>query len=231
MYKNLKIIAFDADDTLWVNEPYYQETEKEFCLLLKEYLPAQAISEELFKTEMKNLHLYGYGAKGFMLSMIETANRISNHTLPPQTIDKIIELGHQLLQKPIVLLKGVEETLTALHGNYKLIVATKGDLLDQERKLKKSGLEHFFHHIEIMSEKEVSDYQKLLRHLDCKPENFLMAGNSVRSDILPVLELGAYAAHIPYHVTWAHEQQDENISHNHFIRLTSISEIIKFLKL
>lgn len=229
MKKNITTIAFDADDTLWVNEPYFQEAEKQFCALLENYLPQHSISQELFKTEMKNLHLYGYGVKGFLLCMIETASRVSNETVSLDVIDKIIEIGHKLLQKPIELLDGVQETLEFLKDNYRLIVATKGDLLDQERKLKNSGLEHYFHHIEIMSEKKANDYQKLLKHLDCQPENFLMLGNSIKSDIIPVLELGANAAHIPYHVTWTHEQQENNLKHKNFIQLKSINEITDFL--
>lgn len=229
MNKNITTIAFDADDTLWVNEPYFQEAEKKFCILLENYLSQHSISQELFKTEMKNLHLYGYGVKGFMLCMIETANRVSNKTVSLDVVNKIIEIGHELLQKPIELLDGVQETLEALKGNYRLIVATKGDLLDQERKLRNSGLEHYFHHIEIMSEKKVADYQKLLKHLYCKPENFLMLGNSIKSDILPVLELGANAAHISYHVTWTHEQQEHNLKHENFIELKKINEITNHL--
>jgi putative hydrolase of the HAD superfamily len=172
---------------------------------------------------MKNLHLYGYGIKGFLLCMIETANSVSNKTVYLNVIDKIIEIGHDLLQKPIELLQGVQEPLEALNGEYKLVVATKGDLLDQERKLKNSGLEHFFHHIEIMSEKKESDYQKLFKHLDYQPENFLMLGNSIKSDILPVLELSGNATHIPYYVTWTHEQQEINLKHDNFIQLKLIN--------
>jgi len=229
MKNSIKTIAFDADDTLWVNEPYFQEAEKQFCTLLENYLPQHAVSQELFKTEMKNLHLYGYGVKGFVLCMIETASRISNRTAPLKLIDKIIIIGQELLQKPIELLPGVSETLEQLKGKYRLIVATKGDLLDQERKLKKSGLESHFHHIEIMSDKKVSDYQKLLRHLDCKPENFLMLGNSIKSDILPVLELGGYGGHILYHITWTHEQHEHNLKHNNFLELKSIDGILNYL--
>ncbi|MDD2197834.1 MAG: HAD family hydrolase [Bacteroidales bacterium] len=230
MKNRITTIAFDADDTLWVNEPYFQEAETQFCSLLENYLPQHTISQELFKTEMKNLHLYGYGIKGFLLCMIETANRVSNRTVSLDVIDKIIEIGHELLQKPIELLNGVQETLEQLRDNYKLIVATKGDLLDQERKLKSSGLEHYFHHIEIMSDKKISDYQKLLKHLDCQPENFLMLGNSIKSDIIPVLDLGANAAHIPYFITWTHEQQEHNLRHENFIQLKEINEILNFLK-
>lgn len=229
MKENIKVIAFDADDTMWINEPYFQEAEKQFCILLKNYLPQNSISKELFKTEMKNLPLYGYGVKGFMLCMIETASRISNRTVALELIDKIIVIGQELLQKPIKLLQGVPETLEQLKGKYRLIVATKGDLLDQERKLKNSGLQSYFHHIEIMSDKKVSDYKKLLKHLDCKPENFLMLGNSIKSDILPVLKLGGYGAYIPYKVTWTHEQYKQHFTHENFVELKSIDSILTYL--
>ncbi|WP_172283244.1 HAD family hydrolase [Chryseobacterium sp. LAM-KRS1] len=229
MKNHITTIAFDADDTLWINEPYFQETEKEFCALLEDYLPHHSVSQELFKTEMQNLHLYGYGVKGFMLSMVETICRVSSGTASLQLVNKAIELGHNLLQQPIELLEGVTETLEQLKGKYRLVMATKGDLLDQERKLKKSGLEKYFHHIEIMSDKKNSDYQKLLKHLDCKPEHFLMLGNSIKSDILPVLEMGGYAAHIPFHITWAHEQHEHQLKHERFVELGDISGVLKYL--
>ena len=184
---SLKVIAFDADDTLWVNEPYFQEIEHKFCALLEDYLPHHSVSQEMFKTEMQNLALYGYGVKSFMLSMIETALRVSNNTTGLATIEKAIQYGKELLEKPIELLDGIEDVLQTLKGKYRLVVATKGDLLDQERKLKKSGLEHYFHHIEIMSDKQEKDYIKLIKHLDIKPEEFLMIGNSLKSDVIPVL--------------------------------------------
>lgn len=229
MKNHITTIAFDADDTLWVNEPYFQETEKKFCTLLEDYLPHHAVSQELFKIEMQNLHLYGYGVKGFMLCMVETINKVSNGKASLELVNKAIELGHHLLQQPVELLEGVTETLENLKGRYRLVMATKGDLLDQERKLEKSGLEKYFHHIEIMSDKKVSDYQKLLTHLDCKPENFLMLGNSIKSDILPVLEIGGFAAHIPFHTTWAHEQHENPLEHENFMELKSINEALKYL--
>lgn len=229
MKNKITTIAFDADDTLWANESYFQEAERQFCLLLENYLPQHTVSQELFATEMKNLHLYGYGIKGFMLCMIETANRISENRLPVEIINQIIAIGHELLQKPIELLPGVTETLTQLKGNYRLVVATKGDLLDQERKLKNSGLEDYFHHIEIMSDKKEKDYRKLLKHLDCAPDRFMMLGNSLKSDILPVLELGGFAVHIPYHVTWTHEQHEVNLEHERFIALQRVDEILTHL--
>lgn len=230
MKNKIQTIAFDADDTLWINEPYFQEAEQEFCMLLENYLPRQSTSHELFKTEMKNLHLYGYGIKGFVLCMIETAIRISNKTMSIDLIDNIVAIGHELLEKPIELLPGVQKTLEQLNGQYKLIVATKGDLLDQERKLKKSGLADYFHHIEIMSDKKVSDYKKLLKHINCNPENFLMVGNSIKSDILPILELGGIGVHIPYHVTWTHEQHEHNFEHLNFMELNTIDNLLNHLE-
>jgi len=229
MRTHIKTIAFDADDTLWVNEPYFQEAENRFCQLLAAWLPPEAASQELFNTEMKNLHLYGYGIKGVILCMIETLTRVSNGTAQLQLINQVLDLGQELLNKPIEILQGVEETLEALHGKYRLVIATKGDLLDQERKLNKSGLQDYFHHIEIMSNKQVVNYQKLLQHLDCSPGNFLMLGNSVKSDILPVLALEAFAGHITFHTTWKHELHEEKVEHPNLLSLNNIADIIQHL--
>lgn len=229
MRDKIEFIAFDADDTLWENELYFQEFEQEFCGLLSQYLPSASASQELFKTEMKNLHMYGYGLKSIMLSMIETICRVSDGKEDIYSVEKIIGYGQELLQKPVELLEGVKEVVSQLHGKYKLVLATKGDLFDQRRKVIDSGLQEYFCHIEIMSEKKNADYQKILNHLGCRPENFLMIGNSAKSDIMPVLELGGYAAHVPHHVTWAHEQYEGEINHPQCIELTNIKEILKYL--
>jgi putative hydrolase of the HAD superfamily len=226
---DIKVIAFDADDTLWVNEPYFLEAEKKFCELLEDYLPQHSVSQELFRTEIQNLSLYGYGIKGFMLSMVETALRVSDKTLNIDIIEKAIALGKDLLEKPIEMLDGVENVLRSLSGNYKLVVATKGDLLDQERKLKKSGIGHYFHHIEIMSDKQEADYKKLIRHLDIPADQFLMIGNSIKSDILPVLAIGGHAIHVPYHTTWAHEKTEHAVEHPNFRTMEVISDILSSL--
>jgi putative hydrolase of the HAD superfamily len=228
--KKIQVIAFDADDTLWVNEPHFQAAEKKFCELLEDYLSQHHVSQELFKTEMKNLAQYGFGVKSFTLSMIETAINVSDRTVGIDTIEKILGFGKGLLEQPIELLDGVEEVLGDLSGKYTLVVATKGDLLDQERKLERSKIGGYFHHIEIMSDKKESDYQKLLKHLNANPENFLMVGNSIKSDILPVLNLGGKAIHVPYHTTWAHEHVSHEITHENFKRIDSIGEILTFLK-
>ncbi len=196
---------------------------------MEDYLPQHTSAQELFKTEIQNLALYGYGVKGFMLSMIETALRITNKTLNPDVIEKIIQYGKELLDKPIEMLDGVEDVLKSLSGHYRLVVATKGDLLDQERKLRKSGIEHYFHHTEIMSDKKESDYLKLIRHLDIEPAQFMMIGNSIKSDVLPVLAVGGHGVHVPYHTTWAHEHVEHNLEHENFKQISSISEIIPCL--
>ena len=226
---NLKVIAFDADDTLFVNEPYFQETEQKFCALMSDYLSEQGLSQELFKTEVDNLHLYGYGIKGYTLSMIEAAMKISNNTLSVEAIEKIIVFGKELLQRPIELLDGVEETLKSLHGNYKLVVATKGDLKDQRRKLHDSGLGAYFHHIEVMSDKQEKDYSDLLNRLEIKPMEFFMIGNSLKSDVLPVLGIGGYAVHVPYHTTWEHEKINHKVEHPNFRTLEKISDVLEIL--
>ncbi len=226
---NLKVIAFDADDTLFVNEPYFQETEEKFCDLMSPYLSRHSLSQELFKTEIDNLDLYGYGIKGYILSMIEAAMTISNNTLSIEVISKIIELGKELLQKPIELLDGVEETLEALKGKYKLIVATKGDLKDQQSKLHRSGLGHYFHHIEVMADKQELNYEKLLNRLEIEPNEFFMIGNSLKSDILPVLAIGGHAVHIPFHVTWEHEKISHKVEHPNFKTVEKISDVLPFL--
>src|SRR6195952_3290315 len=226
---DIKVIAFDADDTLWVNEPYFQNTEKKFCTLLEGFLPQHTLSRELLKIEIENLALYGYGIKGYILSMIETALKVSDNTISIEAIERILDYGKELLNEPIELLDNVEEVLKTLQPHYRIVVATKGDLLDQERKLKKSGLSHYFHHIEIMSEKDDANYLKLIRHLDVKPEELLMVGNSLKSDVLPVLNIGGSAIHVPYHITWAHEQINHTIEHENFRTVENISIILGHL--
>ncbi|HLF52517.1 HAD family hydrolase [Flavobacterium sp.] len=227
---NLKVIAFDADDTLFINEPYFEEAEKKFCVLLEDYLSHQGLSRELFTTQVNNLPLYGYGIKGYILSMIEAAIKVSNGTISVDFIKKITEYGKDLIEKPIELIDGVEETLQALHGKYKLVVATKGDLKDQQRKLHKSGLGNYFHHIEVMDDKQEINYQKLVKRLDIQPSEFMMIGNSLKSDVLPVLEIGGYAIHIPFHTTWEHERIDHKVEHQNFSAVEKIIDVLKILQ-
>lgn len=221
----IKVVAFDADDTLWINELFFREAEQQFCILMEDYLTHQSISQILFKTQVDNLPLYGYGIKGFTLSMIESAEIISKGTLNVKIIDKIVKIGKGLLTKPVELIDDVEAILQELQTKYRLVVATKGDLKDQHRKLHKSGLGSYFHHIEVMTDKEKIDYEKLLLRLDVQPEEFIMIGNSLRSDVLPVLELGGYAVHVPFHTTWLHEHIEHPVIHDNFTSIKKLSEI------
>jgi putative hydrolase of the HAD superfamily len=230
-YKNIKVIGFDADDTLWVNETYFREAELEFAKLLGAYETANKVDQLLFKKEMDNLDIYGYGVKGFVLSMVESAIEISNGTISNDTIEKILNIGKDMINKPVDLLDGVEEVLKTLSKNYRLILATKGDLLDQERKLEKSGLSNYFHHIEVLSDKKETNYERLLKHLDIEPEEFLMIGNSLKSDILPLININAKAIHVPFHTTWAHEQVTEQETNGkQYKTVSKINDIINILK-
>lgn len=225
--ENIKVIAFDADDTLWVNETYFRNAEHQFAKLLAKYETENKIDQEIFKTEVKNLKLYGYGVKGFILSMVECALELSNYQISQKTIEAILNIGKKMLEEPIELLDGVEEVLQSLEGKYKLIVATKGDLLDQERKLEKSNLLSYFHHIEVMSDKKEKDYLKLIKHLDIHPSELLMIGNSLKSDVLPLIEIGASAIHVPFHTTWVHEEVAEEISSkSDYYTLINIKEVL-----
>lgn len=229
-YKNIKVIGFDADDTLWVNETYFRDAELEFAKLLAKYETANKIDQELFKMEMKNLPLYGYGVKGFVLSMVEMALELSNYDVSNSTINAILNIGKDMLNKPVELLDGVETTLKTLSKNYRLILVTKGDLLDQERKLEKSGLTDYFHHIEVLSDKQEANYSKLLDHLDILPSEFLMIGNSLKSDILPLVNIKAKAIHIPFHTTWLHEEvSDDEKNNKTYKTVHSLLDVIQVL--
>jgi putative hydrolase of the HAD superfamily len=230
MNSKIKVIAFDADDTLWVNETYFRDAEKEFAQILSAYETENKIDQELFKTEIKNLAIYGYGIKGFVLSMVECALELSNYQLAQKSLEKILNIGKEMLEKPIELLDGIEEVLQSLQGKYKLVVATKGDLLDQERKLEKSNLLKYFHHIEVMSDKKEKDYQKLIRHLDIHPSEFLMIGNSLKSDVLPLVAIGSSAIHVPFHTTWAHENVPKGReSKTSYVTVLNIKQVLAYL--
>lgn len=229
-YKSVKVIGFDADDTLWVNETYFREAEDEFGRLLSHYETPNKIYQELFKKEIDNLPLYGYGVKAFVLSMVEMALELSNYNVSNKTIEAILNIGKDMLNKPVELLDGVETVLKTLSNKYRLILATKGDLLDQERKLEKSGLTNYFHHIEVLSDKKEMNYSKLLDHLDIKPSEFLMIGNSLKSDVLPLVNINAYAIHVPFHTTWLHEQvNEEETIGKEYVTVNSLENILKML--
>ncbi|MCR8667742.1 HAD family hydrolase [Aestuariibaculum sp. M13] len=229
-YQHIKVIGFDADDTLWVNETYFREAEASFGNLLSEYETLNKLDQELFKKEIDNLPLYGYGVKAFVLSMVESALEQSNYNVSQQTIEAILNIGKDMLNKPVELLDGVEDVLESLSKKYRLILATKGDLLDQERKLEKSGLTKYFHHIEVLSDKKEENYSKLLNHLDINPSEFLMVGNSLKSDVLPLVNIKAHAVHIPFHTTWAHEQVSEKETNGkNYKTISSLKDLITLL--
>ena len=227
--KNVKTIAFDADDTLWHNEPYFDEAQARFCKLFQDFASSQEILGMILNHQVKNLPLYGFGIKAFTLSMIEVALELTNHNIPGKGIEQIITIGKDLLQKPVELMPNVEEVLEALQGKYKLIVATKGDLKDQHRKLHDSGIGHYFHHIEVLSDKTELDYEKMLGRLDIQAEDFLMVGNSLKSDILPIINIGGYGIHVPYHTTWEYEKIDFEIEHENFLALTNIKDVLSVI--
>lgn len=225
----INTIAFDADDTLWVNETFFRDAEDQFCTLLNDYISFEECQKRLYEMEMRNLPMYGYGIKPFTLSLIEAAIAITDGHVPIAILNKIIAMGKEMLQAPVQLINGIEEVLDTLSRKHKLVMATKGDLLDQERKLEKSGLARYFHHIEVMSDKQPVNYKKLVSHLDIDPSSFLMIGNSLKSDIIPVLEIGGYAFHIPFHTTWIHEQVTDEVVHPNFKQLVTAQEIAPFL--
>ena len=227
---DIKAIAFDADDTLWDNETYFLEVERGMCDILSPYGDAQTISDSLFKVEMANMEDYGYGAMAFTLSLVENAIKVSHGAIPASDIAKIMELGRTLLRLKATPLDGVEATLRQLKasGRYKLVVFTKGELLTQENKLKRSGLQKYFDEVVIVSDKREQQYTSLCRQLGVKPEEFLMVGNSLKSDVLPALNIGAWAVHIPYEVMWQHEVIDD-FEHHRMFQLTQFAELTGLL--
>ena len=228
-FDGINVIGFDADDTLWVNETYFRDTENKFADLLEKYETKNKIDQELFRTEIKNLDLYGYGIKGFMLSMIECALDLSNNEVSSKTIGALLDLGKEMISQPVELLNGVEEVLKSLKDKYRLIVLTKGDLLDQERKLERSGLSEYFHHVEVLSDKKEKNYSDLLEHLQISPSEFLMIGNSLKSDVLPLVEIGARAIHVPFHTTWEHEEVKEPIENNGYMTISTLTDILEYV--
>ena len=230
MKEKIKVIAFDADDTLWDCQSWFDEVEHKCCELLSPWATAREVSEGLFATERKNLSLTGYGTKAFTLSLIENAVRVSKEQLTGDIIMRLIELGQGLLKFPTTPLPEVEETLCTLaeRRHYRLVVFTKGELMDQEGKLARSGLEQYFSHVETVSNKTEQEYRQLCENLDVAPEQTLMVGNSFRSDIAPALAAGAYAIHIPYHVVWELEKSEE-FPHDKLRKITHFGEILDIL--
>jgi putative hydrolase of the HAD superfamily len=226
MARDTLTIGFDADDTLWHNETIYERVHERFRALLSRFHDADTVDRTLFATEMRNLELYGYGVKAFMLSSIETAIALSDGQISGAEIRQVLALGREMLEHPVELLDGVVETVQALAPAHPVLLITKGDLRDQERKLAKSGLAAHFSAIEIVSEKNETTYARILERHAIAPARFLMVGNSLKSDIAPVLALGGLAAYIPYHLTWAAERVAEAPeAPGRFFTLSSVREL------
>lgn len=222
----LQAIAFDADDTLWHNESIYAGTQSRFTALLARYHEPEWVLQRLYETEMRNLAHYGYGIKGFALSMVETAIELTEGRISGLEIQEILEAAKEMLRTPIQLLDGVQAVIERLAASYPLMLITKGDLLDQETKIGRSGLADRFAHIEIVSDKTPETYAAILARRGLEPPRFLMIGNSLRSDVLPVLKLGGWAVHIPYRIVWPHEQEAEPEGHEgRFFRLDQIEQL------
>lgn len=224
------VVALDADDTLWHNEPIFTATQERFRALLTAYHDAAWIDERLYAAEKRNLQHFGYGVKGFVLSMIETAVELTEGRISGAEVQRIIDMGREMLVAPVELLDGVSETVGELAEGHRLMLLTKGDLFDQEAKLARSGLGEHFSAIEIVSEKDARTYAAVMARHGVEPSRFVMVGNSLKSDVLPVLEAGAAAVHVPYAVTWIHEQVPAEALHGkEFARLESIRELPDWL--
>lgn len=231
MSKSAWVIGFDADDTLWHNEVLFERVHEKYRALLSGYHDAATVDRTLLATEKRNLEIYGYGIKGFMLSSIETAIELTEGRISAGEIRKLIDLGQDMLRHPVEFLDGVAETLRTLAGRHRLILITKGDLRDQERKIAKSGLGGLFEAMEIVSEKDRGVYERILREHEVEPARFLMVGNSMKSDILPVLELGGAGAHIPYALLWAMEHVETlPVGNPRFFELKNIRELPRVLE-
>ncbi len=219
------LVGFDADDTLWQNEQFYRLTEEAFAALLADHCEAAVLSERLLAAERRNLALYGFGIKGFTLSMIETALELTDGALPGHVIARILEIGREMLRHPVDLLPAARETLEALSGRYRLVLITKGDLFDQERKLAASGLGDLFHAVEIVSDKTEATYARVFTRHGDGPERAMMVGNSLRSDVLPALAAGSWGVHMPYALTWEYEHAEAPLESPRFRRIEGLAEL------
>ena len=226
MIKGVKVLAFDADDTLWSNEPLFREAERKVAEALSEFGDFDYISDELYKVEFKNMGDYGFGAKAYVLSMIENAVNLTGGKLTGEQVMFIIDSGRKILRNPATPLPGVEEALEKLSecGLYSLVLMTKGELLDQERKIARSGLAKYFSHIDIVSNKSQKEYLDLCDRLRISPEELLMVGNSFKSDIEPVLQLGGWGIYIPSETLWKLEHTEE-YDHPHLVRADRFSDL------
>jgi len=221
-----RVLAFDGDDTLWHNESRFHLTQTELRDLVRRHVPDADVDGHLFEVEMRNLGLYGYGVKAFTLSMLETAIQLTDGRIPATDLQVILGWGKRMIGEPTELLDGVRESLVDVSARYSLLLITKGDLFDQESKLARSGLAELFAGVEILSDKTLDSYRSLLKRRGIRPEEFVMVGNSLRSDVVPVVAMGARAVHIPYHLTWHHEHVPEDaLPRDGWHRLDRIAEL------
>lgn len=229
-FKGIKVVAFDADDTLWDCQSHFEDITHRYCELLAPWASQKEVAERLFETERKNMALLGYGTKAFTLSLIENAVKVSGGEVNGGIVGRIVEMGRSLLELPCNPLPEVEPTLARLYeeGRYRLVVFTKGELLDQENKLRRSGLRKYFQRMEIVSDKTHKEFLSLCRTMRIAPRSLLMVGNSLRSDIAPALAIGAAAIHIPFHVTWALEHADD-INHERLAKIEHFDEILTLI--
>jgi putative hydrolase of the HAD superfamily len=226
----IDLVALDADDTLWHNEPLYRTARDRFCALLGDGYAPELIDERLYETERRNLEHFGYGVKGFVLSLIETGLDLTGGRLGGGDIQKIIDWGREMLASPVELLDGVRDAVEALSGEFPLILVTKGDLFHQESKLARSGLGHLFRGVEIVTEKDADTYRRVMSRYRVPPERFVMVGNSLRSDVLPVLQAGAHAVHVPYEISWIHERvAPDALADAHFHEVAHIRDVSPLL--
>jgi putative hydrolase of the HAD superfamily len=208
----IRLVGFDGDDTLWKSEDYYRAAQDEFERLLAAYVDLDDVYQRLYAVEKRNLALFGYGVKGMVLSMLEAAFEITAGAIRSDDMHRIVQLGKTLLQHPVEQLPGIREAVAAIAADHAVVLITKGDLFHQEAKVRDSGLADLFPRIEIVSEKDASTYARVLEEFGLQPHQFAMVGNSLRSDIAPVVALGGWGVHMPYHVTWAHEEEAEPIA-------------------
>jgi putative hydrolase of the HAD superfamily len=227
--RTLTTIGFDADDTLWQNEQYYRLTEAHFTELLSDFAEGPKISERLLEAEKRNLRHYGFGIKGFTLSMIETAIEVTEGKIPAAVIARILDTGRDLLSHPVDTLPHVQETLAALSESYLLVMITKGDLFDQERKLAQSGLGDFFHAVEIVSDKTAVTYRRIFSRIGGGPERAMMVGNSLKSDIVPAIAAGSYGVFVPHELTWVLEHVEEPTEAPRFRKIEHLGELLSVI--
>lgn len=227
--KEIKVVAFDADDTLWDCQGHFERVMQHLYDELTPWVDRETAALELFATERKNMRLLGFGVKAFTLSMLETAMRVSHDEMPAATISHILGECYTLLEFPCTPLPGVEPTLQALHGRYPLVAFTKGELLDQQHKLERSGLLPLFNHVEITSDKGEPEFRALCQKLDIAPREMLMVGNSLKSDIAPALAIGCQAVYIPFHVTWQLEQH-EHFEHERMVQVEHFAQLLQLLE-